>query len=207
MGSLDGGSSFKRDSLLRSSSSTSRTDKSPFLQRQRSRCSRFFLFKKLDYVQWICTVGVFLFFVVLFQMYLPGSVIERSIKTLKDEELSSGDLMYLNEYGILDFGEDVIFEPLKILEKFKKETREVNPSNAFNRTRLRYPHRKPQLALVRFSILFFLLLYFCFKLVLFQKWVYFYLLVIGFFGSGLCQYVTICLISILYLKGFCRSLS
>ncbi|PON49606.1 Glycosyl transferase [Parasponia andersonii] len=148
MGSLEGGPTFKRDPLLRSSSSSGRTERHPFLQRQRSRFSRFFLFKKLDYVQWICTVGVFLFFVVLFQMYLPGSVIEKSIKTLQDEELSSGDLMYLNEYGMLDFGEDIRFEPSKILDKFKKENREVNLSNAFNRTLLRYPHRKPQLALV-----------------------------------------------------------
>lgn len=149
MGSLEGGSTtLKRDPLLRSSSSTGRSERNPFLQRQRSRFSRYFLFKKLDYLQWICTVGVFLFFVVLFQMYLPGSVVEKSIKTLKDEELSSGDLMYLSEYGMLDFGEDIRFEPSKILDKFKKENRDLNLSNAFNRTRLRYPHRKPQLALV-----------------------------------------------------------
>ncbi|XP_062090569.1 uncharacterized protein LOC133796894 [Humulus lupulus] len=146
MGSLEVGSIVKRDPLLRSL--TGRAEKNPFLQRQRSRFSRFFLFKKLDYIQWICTVGVFLFFVVLFQMYLPGSVVEESIKTLKEDEFSSGDLMYLKQYGMLDFGEDIRFEPSKILEKFKKENKEVNLCNAFNRTRLRYPHRKPQLALV-----------------------------------------------------------
>ncbi|EXB52710.1 hypothetical protein L484_022487 [Morus notabilis] len=150
MGSLEGGSAtpFKRDPFLRSASFTGRSDRNPFLQRQRSRFSRFFLFKKLDYLQWICTVAVFLFFVVLFQMFLPGSVVEKSIKTHRDEEFSSGDLFFLKEYGILDFGEDIRFEPSKVLEKFRRENKEVNLSHAFNRSRLRYPHKKPQLALV-----------------------------------------------------------
>ncbi|KAL5572028.1 hypothetical protein UlMin_021625 [Ulmus minor] len=148
MGSLEGGVNFKRDPLLRSSSSSGRSDRNPFLQRQRSRFSRFFLVKKLDYLQWICTVAVFLFFVVLFQMFLPGSVIERSRTTLTDEEFSSGDLMLLKEYGMLDFGEDIRFEPSKILEKFRKDAKEVNLSPTFNRTSQRYPQRRPKIALV-----------------------------------------------------------
>lgn len=156
MGSLESRStaSSKRDPVLRSSSSSSgRTERNTFLQRQRSRFSRFFLFKKLDYLQWICTVAVFLFFVVLFQMFLPGSVVEKPIKTLRDEEFSSGDLFFLKEYGILDFGDDIRFEPSMVLEKFRRDAGELNLSYAFNRTTLRYPHRKPQLALVLADLL------------------------------------------------------
>lgn len=152
MGSLESGStaSLKRDPVLRSSSSSSgRTERNTFLQRQRWRFSRFVLFKKLDYLQWICTVAVFLFFVVLFQMFLPGSVVEKPIKTLRDEEFSSGDLFFLKQYGILDFGDDIRFEPSKVLEKFRRDAGELNLSYAFNRTTFRYPHRKPQLALVK----------------------------------------------------------
>ncbi|KDP28542.1 hypothetical protein JCGZ_14313 [Jatropha curcas] len=145
MGSLETVLPLKRESLLRSSSA----GRHSFMQRQpRSRFSRFLLFKKLDYLQWICTVAVFLFFVVLFQMFLPGSVIEKSEDSWKEVENVSGDLMYLKEIGTWDFGEDIKFEPSKILQKFQKEVREVNFSSSFNRTQLRFGYKKPQLALV-----------------------------------------------------------
>lgn len=146
MGSLENGFPLKRDPLLRSSS-TSRGERCPFLQRPRSRFSRFLLFQKIDYLQWICTVAVFLFFVVLFQMFLPGSVMEKSDIAFKDVEKSLGDLKFLKELGTLDFGEDIRFEPSKLLGKFKKEAREANFSS-FNRTTNRFGYRKPQLALV-----------------------------------------------------------
>ena len=153
MGSLESGVPLKRDPLGRSSSN----GRSPFLQRPRSKFSRFLLLKRLDYLQWICTVAVFLFFVVLFQMYLPGSVIEneKSEDLMKNVGWSSEDLRFLKELGLLDFGEDIRFEPSKLLEKFQKEGREASLSPAFNRTRQqRFGYRKPQLAIV--SIRFFL---------------------------------------------------
>jgi hypothetical protein len=149
MGSLETGLTLKRDNLFRSSSA-GRTERHPFPQRPRSRFSKFLLFKKLDYVQWICTVAVFLFFVVLFQMFLPGSVVEKSGASFEEDvEVSYGDFKLLKEMGVLEFGEDVRFEPTKLLKKFQKEAREANMySSAFNRTLQRFGYRKPQLALV-----------------------------------------------------------
>lgn len=60
----------------------------------------------------------------------------------------SGDLLYLKQMGSFDFGEDIKFEPLKLMEKFEKEAREVNVSSTFNITQHRFGYRKPQLALV-----------------------------------------------------------
>ncbi|KAM5555523.1 hypothetical protein ABKV19_023450 [Rosa sericea] len=146
MGSLESGVPLKRDPLLRSSSNGGRSDRHLFLQRPRSRFSRFMLLKKLDYLQWICTVAVFLFFVVLFQMFLPGSVVEKSGALIrKNVESSSGDLRFLQELGLLDFGEDIRFEPSKLLEKFRKE---ASLSSASNRTLQHFGLRKPQLAVV-----------------------------------------------------------
>ncbi|CAL5383092.1 unnamed protein product [Camellia sinensis] len=148
MGSLESGFSLKRDqTLLRSSSSASRNERNPFGQRPRSRFVRLFLFKKIDYLQWICTVAVFFFFLVLFQMFLPGSVIEKSKNSWRgEEELASWDLMLWKEIGGLDFGKDIKFEPSKLLAKFQKESNEVNISSVSRRVRFGY--RKPQLALV-----------------------------------------------------------
>lgn len=154
MGSLETGLALKRDNLFRSSSA-GRTERHPFSQRPRSRFSKFLLFKRLDYVQWICTVAVFLFFVVLFQMFLPGSVVEKSGASFaEDVEVSYGDFKLLKEMGVFEFGEDVRFEPSKLLEKFQREAREANLySSAFNRTLQRFGYRKPQLALVSIHLL------------------------------------------------------
>ncbi|KAF3456540.1 hypothetical protein FNV43_RR01193 [Rhamnella rubrinervis] len=101
MGSLESGATLKRDPLLRSSSSTGRAERHPFLQRQRSRLSRFFFLRKLDYLQWICTVAVFLFFVVLFQMFLPGSMIEKSGNAVRDAKFSSNEFVFLRTMSLL----------------------------------------------------------------------------------------------------------
>uniref|UniRef100_A0A6N2MD68 Glycosyl transferase family 1 domain-containing protein n=1 Tax=Salix viminalis TaxID=40686 RepID=A0A6N2MD68_SALVM len=152
MGSLEtGGISFKRDNdTLVRSYSAGRTERHPFLYRPRSSFSRFLRLKKLDYIQWICTVAVFLFFVLLFQMFLPGSVVEKSeigSSPSRGMELNDKGLLYLKEIGGLDFGEDIKFQPSKILRNFRKENREMNMSCS-NRTLSRFPYRKPQLALV-----------------------------------------------------------
>lgn len=160
MGSLESGLSLKRDSsyLLRSTSrnNNERQSQSPFVQRQqpRSRFARFLLFKKIDYyLLWICTVAVFLFFVVVFQMFLPGSVMDTTDNFVKDREVGeSKDLMVLKEIGGLDFGEDVKFESSKLLHKFEKEGTEGNTNMSVGSRRvLRFGYRKPQLALVSFG--------------------------------------------------------
>jgi hypothetical protein len=155
MGSLETGQTLKRDNLFRSSSA-GRTERHPFPQRPRSRFSRFLFFKKLDYVQWICTMGVFLFVVVFFQMVLLGSVVEKSGASLEEDlEVSyDDDFKLLKEMGAFEFGEDVRFEPTKLLEKFQREARAASMySSAFNRTLQRFGCRKPQLALVSNNLL------------------------------------------------------
>ncbi|KAJ7951241.1 glycosyl transferase family 1 protein [Quillaja saponaria] len=61
MGSLETGVPLKKGSSFRTQS-IGRSERNPLSQRFRSRFSRL-LYKKLDYIQWICTVAVFLFFV------------------------------------------------------------------------------------------------------------------------------------------------
>uniref|UniRef100_A0A2P2JAP5 Glycosyl transferase family 1 domain-containing protein n=1 Tax=Rhizophora mucronata TaxID=61149 RepID=A0A2P2JAP5_RHIMU len=148
MGSLESELPFKREGLPRSSSA-GRSERHTHLQRPRSRFSlRFLLFKKFDYLQWICTVAVFLFLVVLVQMFLPASVIEKSEDSWNGVDALSGELLHLKETGGLDFGEDIRFEPFRILENFRKKAREFDFSATFNRTQYRFGYRKPQLALV-----------------------------------------------------------
>lgn len=144
MGSLENGLPVKRDSSFQRLSS-SRSDRNSFTQRPRSRFARFILFKKIDYLQWVCTVAVFFFFVVLFQMLLPGSITEKSGDLLsQSRQIVDGDLTFLKEMGVLDFGQDIKFEPSKILAKFQKEG---NGSYGVQKG-LRFGLRKPQLAMV-----------------------------------------------------------
>ncbi|XP_058204426.1 uncharacterized protein LOC131318565 isoform X2 [Rhododendron vialii] len=145
MGSLETGLSLKRDE--------SRIERHPFGQKPRSRFMKFVLFKKIGYLQWVCTVAVFFFFVVIFQMFLPGLVMEKSENSWKGREVDSGDSMVWKEFGRLDFGEGVKFEPLNLLGKFRKESREVNLSSV-GRSGVGFGYRKPQLALVFADLLF-----------------------------------------------------
>ena len=159
MGSLESGISLKKGSLF--GSQFSRKEKNPFSHRFRSSFSRL-LFKKLDYVQWICTVVVFLCLVVVFQMFLPGSVLENSEEgSLEAVRMRSDNLF---QYGdihdvVLDIGEDAVFLP-KISEKFSRagEGRDVD---LFNHKVPHFGYRKPQLALVSSTIFFFVLIYWC----------------------------------------------
>lgn len=147
MGSLENGLPVKRDSSFQRLSSN-RSDRNSFSQRPRSRFARFILFKKIDYFQWVCTVAVFFFFVVLFQMLLPGSITEKSGDLLRQSgQVVDGDLTLLKEMGVLDFGEDIKFEPSKILAKFEKDVREGNGSYGVQKG-VRFGLRKPKLAMV-----------------------------------------------------------
>ena len=138
MGSLESQIPLKKASLFGAQSSISRKERLSISQRIRSSFSRL-LFKKLDYVQWICTVLVFLFFIVVFQMFLPSSVIEKS-------ENSFTLLHYedLEKY-VLDIEESTTFLP-KISQKFNKDV------NLFNRSVQHFGYRKPHLALVSLFI-------------------------------------------------------
>uniref|UniRef100_A0A7N0UMJ8 Glycosyl transferase family 1 domain-containing protein n=1 Tax=Kalanchoe fedtschenkoi TaxID=63787 RepID=A0A7N0UMJ8_KALFE len=137
MASLETG---KRETLPRSSSSA-RGSFHPISLR--SRCSRFLLFKRLDYLQWISTVAVFLFFVALFQMFLPGSVTDKNIPL---QRIQHADMELLSEIRELHFGETLKFHPWKLLSKFHKDADDgVSTSNL---TKKRFAYRKPQLALV-----------------------------------------------------------
>lgn len=139
MGSLESTTPLKKGSLFGNHSS--KKEKHPFSQRFRSSFSRL-LFKKLDYVQWICAVVVFLCLVVVFQMFLPVSVLEDSEESLRAVKMRSWH-SYTEEY-VLDIGEDeAVFLP-RISEKFKD-------LNLLNSTRKRFGYRKPQLALVSSS--------------------------------------------------------
>lgn len=133
MGSLEAGiPSVMRDSLLRSPSISSAARPRP-----RSKFARF----RLDYFQWICSVAVFLFFVILFTTFLPG---------LKDMNVNPRDLVFLREkVAGLDIGEDIIrFEPSKVLQRFQREALELKYFPSFNVTLRRFAYRRPQLALV-----------------------------------------------------------
>lgn len=118
------------------------------LQRNRSRS---FLFKRFSYIQWICSTCVFFFFVVLFQMFLPGLVIDKSDKPpwrSSEKELLPPDMLVFKERGVLSFGNDVRFEPTKLLMSFQRDNTQQTSSNGFNTTVQRFGFRKPKLALV-----------------------------------------------------------
>lgn len=153
MGSLESGIPSKRDTTASAARSWGGRQQHPFSQRNRSKLSRFFLFKKFSYVHLICTMGVFFFFVVLFQMFLPGLVvvIDKSDKPpwRKKELLLPPDLVVFKERGVFDFGEDVRLEPTKLLMKFRRDS-----SDGFNLTSTqRFGFRKPKLALVTVLLL------------------------------------------------------
>ncbi|KAI3719500.1 hypothetical protein L6452_20400 [Arctium lappa] len=153
MGSLENGVlPLKRDPLLKSSSRNERNNS--FVQRPRSRFTRFMVLKKLDYLQWICAVAVFIFFMFVFQMLLPLSTVEKDgvdfLKQKEDNLGVGGELKnLLKEIGGLDFGEGVKFEPTKLLLKFQRDNGDVN-NVGFGGSRrvVRFGHRKPQLAFV-----------------------------------------------------------
>ncbi|KAL0347757.1 UNVERIFIED_CONTAM: hypothetical protein Scaly_1791700 [Sesamum calycinum] len=152
MGSLETGLPLKRDHHLLRSSSLRNSNNGILGQRSRSRFARLVLSKRIDYLQLICAVAVFFFFVFLFQIFfLPGSVMEYGSKSEKAHDLfrkngeaNSGELAFLKE---LDFGEDINFEPLKLMDKFQKDANLMNGIVGSKRV-VRFGYRKPKLALV-----------------------------------------------------------
>ncbi|PWA81348.1 glycosyl transferase, family 1 [Artemisia annua] len=145
MGSLENGLlPLKRESLLKSLSKNERNNS--FGQQRangsRSRFARFMVLKKLDYLQWISAVAVFIFFMFVFQLFLPISSMEKaSGSEFLRQESGGGDERLdslIKEIGGLDFGEGVKFEPSKLLSKFHKDNNRV----------VRFGYRKPHLAFV-----------------------------------------------------------
>lgn len=123
MGSLENGVLLKRTPLPRSST-LNRSSRSLFLK-PRSRLARFLLFERFDYLLWIYIAAAFFFVVVLFQAFLPGSVVER-------REFVEGDgEAILNKVRVLEFGDGIRFEPSGLMEKWAKERRVVNASSYF----------------------------------------------------------------------------
>lgn len=143
MGSLENGvMPIKRESLLKSLSRNEKNNS--FAQRQpRSRFARFMVLKKLDYLQWISAVAVFIFFMFLFQMFLPNGDFLKQ----KDDNFNEEFKNFFQEFGDLDFGEGVKFEPTKLLLKFQKGNL---------KSVVRFGHRKPQLAFVSIYIYLFI---------------------------------------------------
>ncbi|KAJ9556009.1 hypothetical protein OSB04_010623 [Centaurea solstitialis] len=89
----------------------------------RSRFGRFMVLKKIDYLQWISAIAVFIFFMFLFQLFLPLSMVEKSDGDFLKGREDGGDLKDLvKEIGGFDFGEDVVeFVHTKRLMKFQRE--------------------------------------------------------------------------------------
>ncbi|KAL2892098.1 NAD-dependent malic enzyme [Bienertia sinuspersici] len=147
MGSLENGILLKKDQL-QNHHKIGRVSSFTKQQKPRSRFPRFLLSKRFGYIQWISTIVVFSLFLGFFQAFLPGSVMERPGNLKHDMDLVGEDLRYLKEIiGELDFGEDVKFEPTRLLAKFNKEAAEVNLTSGFKRG-IRFGYRKPKLALV-----------------------------------------------------------
>ncbi|XP_076956927.1 uncharacterized protein LOC143632247 [Bidens hawaiensis] len=140
MGSLENGVlPLKREPLLKSLSRNERN--SSFGQRPRSRFARFMVLKKLDYLQWICAVAVFILFMFVFQMFLPLEKAGGGFLKLKDDNFDKDLKTLFQEISGLDFGEGVKFEPTRLLVKFQGENKD-------SRKVVRFGHRKPQLAFV-----------------------------------------------------------
>lgn len=140
MGSLESGIPLKRAPLLRSSPSFG--SNWSLFRRPRSRLARFILFEKVDYLQWICTAAAFFFVVILFQAFLPGSVLEKS-----RQEVEERDDGILKEIRGLEFGEGIRFVPTRLMETWEREKRGANATSLGREVR-RLGVRRPRIAVV-----------------------------------------------------------
>ena len=80
--------------------------------------------------------------VILFQAFLPGSVVEKSGG--KVEESDGG---ILREIKGLDFGEGIRFVPTRLMERWERERREAN-ATSLGRPVRRLGVRRPMIAMV-----------------------------------------------------------
>lgn len=180
MGSLESKSPLNKDphsqhsSSVRSNSIASSSNAHGFWgQRYRSRFARSVLFKRIDYLQLLCAVAVFFFFIFLFQIFfLPTTDNERKSDRIRDLFRKNGegsyrDMAFLNE---LDFGEDVKFEPSKILDKIQKDAKDIHESVSSGKV-IRFGYKKPKLALVStLYCLVFLIIWYRFLDYWFLSW-------------------------------------
>ena len=160
MGSLENGGLLKKDQQQSNHYNNSFGKVSSFSKqhRDRSRFTRLFFPKRLGYLQWISTIIVFSLLLVVFQAFLPGSVEENPGGLSEDLGLVEGDFVYLKSViDEVDFGEDLMFGPNKLLDKFKKDAVELNQSFVFGE-RTRFGYRKPKLAMVSVKLLILCLL-------------------------------------------------
>lgn len=129
MASLENGFPLKRTpSLLSSSSSSSSTNGRLFMQRSRSRITRFFLLEKLDYVLWIWTAATFFFVIILFQAFLPSSVVDKSGNSGQEVAEVLRTNRVLGEIGELDFGEGIKFIPYNLMSILERKRERYNSS-------------------------------------------------------------------------------
>ncbi|XP_076903465.1 uncharacterized protein LOC143558524 [Bidens hawaiensis] len=100
---------------------------------------RLSILKKIDYLQWVSVLAVFIFFMFLFQLFLP----------LSDDDFFIQDHHFdiQQQIAALDFGQDV---PTNCLIKFlTEEKNNINVSFAGSKLTLtRFGNRMPNLALV-----------------------------------------------------------
>ncbi|XP_031504760.1 uncharacterized protein LOC116267270 [Nymphaea colorata] len=108
--------------------------------KSRSKMERSLRFEKIDYLQWICSILVFLSVVILFQAYLPTSVTEKS-----GERRSIAGLRQL---GDLSFGEEVKFVPGKVIRRLERDKKRMGLEGGEMRPRIRTPIRRPRIAIV-----------------------------------------------------------
>ncbi|KAF3792817.1 hypothetical protein EJ110_NYTH10775 [Nymphaea thermarum] len=108
--------------------------------KSRSKMERSLRFEKIDYLQWICSILVFLSVVILFQAYLPTSVTEKS-----GERRSIAGLRQL---GDLSFGEEVKFVPGKVIQRLERDKKKMGLEGGEMRPRIRTPIRRPRIAIV-----------------------------------------------------------
>lgn len=84
----------------------------------------------------------FFFVVILFQAFLPGSVVEKSGSEVEER----GDAV-LKEIRGLDFGEGFRFVPTRLMERWERERTEANATRLGREVR-RLGIRRPRIALV-----------------------------------------------------------
>lgn len=149
MASLENGFPLKRPPSLLSSSSS--TNGRLFMQRSRSRITRFFLLEKLDYVLWIWTAATFFFVIILFQAFLPSSVVDKSGNSGQEVAEVTTASRVLGEFGELDFGEGIKFIPYNLMSILERKRERHYNSSVIGPPGKRAAYIRPKIALVGFG--------------------------------------------------------